>query len=176
LTTQTLAISNGGNLSSGTFSVGNSGEINVKANQNISLTGVNPNFLAPSTISTATFSQGRSGNIRISTSNLLVEKGARIDASTIAEGDAGSIVINAPKVEVVGEVIGSRNPTLIIASGNIVDQPLRELLSFLAEIPERPSGNSGDLQLNTEQLIISDGAEITVKKALSDEERIRQNG
>jgi len=163
LTTQTLAISNGGNLSSGTFSVGNSGEINVKANQNISLTGVNSNFLAPSAISTATFSQGRSGNIRISTSNLLVEKGARIDASTIAEGDAGSIVITAPKVEVVGEVIGSRNPTLIIASGNIVDQPLRKLLSFLAEIPERPSGNSGDLQINTERLIISDGAEITVK-------------
>jgi large exoprotein involved in heme utilization and adhesion len=89
-----------------------------------------------------------------------VRGGGRIDSSTAASGNAGSVTINASEsITVRGRVQGSRNPSLIISSANILDKPLQLLLN----VPPIPTGAAGSLTLNTGQLTIANGGNVTVK-------------
>ncbi len=89
-----------------------------------------------------------------------ITNGGRVDSSTGASGSAGSVIVNATDlIEVKGAVPGSLNPSLIISSANIVEPSLQRLL----KIPSIPSGSSGDVVVNTNRLIVSEGGLISVK-------------
>ena len=162
VTTQNLTILNGGNIASvtGGAGTGSGGDVRVSAAESIQLTGVNPIALAPSQITAGSGGEGQAGNVALQTRNLTLKDGGRVDASATASGDAGSLTIDATEsIRVIGEVPGSLNPSLIIASANILDPQLRLLFG----LPDLPSGNSGNITIDTPQLQVMNGGQITVR-------------
>lgn len=160
LVTQHLSLKEGGLLSSSVFGSGSGGELTLIAFESVNLTGFNPNSLVPSLISSITQGSGPGGNLLINTQRLTLTDGGRVDSSTLASGKAGSLTINATDfVRVSGMIPGSVNPSLIISSANRVDPVIRQGLG----LPEIPTGASGNVNLKTRQLSITDGASISVR-------------
>ena len=159
ITTKNLSLSAGGTIAATTFSTGNGGDLNITA-ENIELVGIEPTVFAPSALTAATLGAGDAGVLTIDTATLNLLNGGRVDASTAATGNAGNIVINASEaIEVKGGVDASINPSLIISSANILDPALREIL----RVPDVPTGNSGNVTINTPQLQVTEGAQVTVR-------------
>ena len=163
ISTKELTALNGGNIASvtaGATSTGSGGQVNINASEFVQLIGVTPEVLTPSQITAGTGGAGNAGDVTINTQRLEVSNGGRVDASTTATGNAGSVIINASdSVEVSGTVPNSLNPSLIISSANILDPSLQQLF----RLPPVPSGNSGDITINTSQLSITDGALVTAR-------------
>ncbi len=152
---------NGGLLFSISLGSGLGGDIKVDATKSVQLIGVQPTTLVASSISSSATRSGDAGSVNINTAKLLVENGGRVDSSTLASGSAGSIAINASdSVEVKGTVPGSRNPSLIISSANILDNVLLESLGSVD--PLILTGNSGDINITTNKLTVIDGGLISV--------------
>ena len=160
VSTGRLRVMDGGFVSSSTLGKGAGGNLSVSADESIELIGVNPINLTPSSLGASTISNGNAGNLTINTQRLVLRDGGRVDASTGASGKAGSVNVNASEsVEVSGTVPGSLNPSLIISSANIVDESIRRLFG----LPDKPSGDSGNVTINTHQLRVTDGAQVTVR-------------
>jgi len=100
-----FSLTNGGRVGASTFSQGNAGAIDITATGNITVDGedsngfssgvsnrVNPNAL------------GDGGGVTISTANLSLTNGGRIDTSTVGQGNAGAInIIATDNIMVDGE-------------------------------------------------------------------------
>lgn len=140
--TKTLQVTDGGQISSGTFGVGNAGELSVKA-QNVQLSGISA--FGPSGLFTpvAPGARGRGGNLTLDTGNLQITNGAQILASTFGFGDAGQLTIKAENVEITGGT--SRGPSLISAA-----------------VGSTSAGKGGNLIIETENLRVVDGAQVAV--------------
>ncbi|MBD2436316.1 S-layer family protein [Nostoc sp. FACHB-110] len=141
INTKTLQVSNGGQISSGTFGTGNAGELNITA-ENIQASGFSPfgpsGLFAP----VALGARGRGGNLTINTDGLQVNGGAQIFASTYGFGQAGDLKILAQNVEVLGGA--ESGPSSIQAT------------------VQRSSGAGGNLSLQTNHLRVADGGQIAV--------------
>ncbi|WP_396336368.1 filamentous hemagglutinin N-terminal domain-containing protein [Fischerella sp. JS2] len=162
VSTKRVTATNGGNIASITAGTGSGGNVVVNASELVELVGFTPFVFTPSQITAGTGGPGTAGNVTINTQRLVVKDGGRVDASTLASGSAGSITINAKDaVEVSGTVPGSVNPSLIVSSANIVDPTLQQLL----RLPPYPSGNSGNVTINTGNLLVTDGALITASNS-----------
>ncbi len=160
VSTGRLTANDGGVVTSVTFGTGKGGDVTVNANGSIELVGVVPNLFTPSSLSASTFNAGDAGNLTINTSKLVIRDGGIVAASSYANGIAGSITINAAEsIEVSGTVPGSRNPTQIISSTNIVDTTLQQLYN----LPLVPRGTSGNVTITTGRLSVTDGALVNVK-------------
>ncbi|MEM8832794.1 MAG: filamentous hemagglutinin N-terminal domain-containing protein, partial [Cyanobacteria bacterium P01_G01_bin.19] len=162
INTNSLTALNGGNVASVTGNqnaTGSGGDVIINAGESILLSGVTP-ITAPSQITAGSGSAGNAGNVQLNTKVLTLENGGRVDASATASGNAGNVNINATEsIMVTGTVPDSLNPSLIIASANILDLELRELFN----LPPIPSGNSGSVTISTPQLQIMDGGQVTVR-------------
>jgi filamentous hemagglutinin family protein len=159
LSTDRLNIDAGGDIGAATFGLGLGGDVKVNA-RDITLNGVVPNLLTPSVINAAAFNSGNAGSLTINTSRLFIQDGGRVSTTTVATGDAGRLIINASDFIVVsGTVGGSINPSLIDSSANILDGSLQRQL----RIPSTPSGNSGNVSINTNQLLVTNGGQISIK-------------
>lgn len=151
----------GGLLFSISVGSGSGGNIQVNATESVELLGVQPSTLASSAISASAIRAGNAGSVTINTSKLLVENGGRVDSSTLASGEAGSVTISASdSVEVKGTVPNSRNPSLIISSGNILDDVLLESYGSVDNLDL--TGNSGNVKITTNKLTVTDGGLISV--------------
>ncbi len=160
VSTGSLTTGGGGTIVSTTFGTGKGGNLNINASNSVDVTGVEPTLFVPSSLFAATFSAGNAGNVTINTPRLTVENGGRVGAFTFATGSSGNVNINAPDfVEVKGVVPGSVNPSLIGSSGNAVDSSLQQTFN----LPPLPSGKSGNATINTGQLTVTDGAQVTVR-------------
>ena len=151
----------GGTLLSATAGTGNSGDIHLEVSDAVELIGFEPNLFTPSSISSSTAGSGKAGNVTLNTSRLRLENGGRIDSSTVASGSAGSLLLNASEsIEIKGVIPNSRSSSSIVSSANLVEVVFRE--SF--ELPPEASltGKSGDVTINTGQLLVLDGAGVSV--------------
>jgi len=154
-----LIIENGGGVGSRTFGIGSGGSVLINTNL-LKLRGVLPITFSPSVVDASTFGSGDAGSLTINTLDLVIQDGGRVDTTTLANGNAGNLTINASNsIEVSGTVPGSMNPSLLDSSANILDESLRAIF----ELPEKPSGNSGGVTINTRQLSIKNGGQVTVK-------------
>ena len=157
--TGNLSVFGGSRLASVSFGDGDSGDVTIDA-QSILLEGINRSNFIASLISAGTLSDGDAGDVYINTGSLEVKNGGRVDSSTSAFGDAGSVTVNASQsVSVSGTVPGSINPSLIISSANILDELLRRNFN----LPDLPTGNAGNLTINTPVLAVTEGAEVSVR-------------
>ncbi|KAB8320809.1 S-layer family protein [Tolypothrix campylonemoides VB511288] len=160
VSTGRLTATGGGTIVSTTYGTGQGGNLNVNATDSIEIIGVEPQLFTPSGFLTTAVNAGDAGNLTVTTPRLTVRDGGRVDASTYASGSAGNVIINASEfVEVKGTVPGSINPSLIGSSANIVDQSLQQAF----RVPPVPSGVAQNVTINTGQLRVTDGGQVTVR-------------
>ena len=127
-----LSLSSGGQISAGSFAQGDAGDISINTNQ-IDMRGEGTaigNQIGEEAI-------GNAGRIDINTQGLNLEDGAFISSSTLGQGNAGDLIINADNISMVGET------------------------SFENAVGERAKGGGGNLQITTNRLSLLDGAYIS---------------
>ncbi|MDJ0798055.1 MAG: S-layer family protein [Calothrix sp. MO_167.B12] len=159
VSTPQLSVFDGSAILSTTFGSGNGGNVTVNV-PDIELIGLDPITFSQSSLSTVTMGSGKAGDLTVNTARLLVKDGGRVDASTVATGNGGSVIINASEfIEVTGNVPGSPNPSQIITGADIVSPILQRSLG----LPPIPSGDSGDVTINTPQLNVFNEGLVTVR-------------
>ncbi len=157
VTASNINITNGGTISANNFGQGDSGNVDVNVSGTIKLIGVEPSLLSPSSIGSNALQQGDGGSVTVNTSKLIAEDGAFVNSATFNSGKGGQITVNASEsIEVRGGSPGLFSS--ISASAPIAPEVFRQV----AGIPDRPSGNSGSLIINTPKLRIDDGGEVAV--------------
>lgn len=160
VSTGKLVITQGGSLTSSTFGTGKGGDVTISAKNSVEVIGYIPRVLQPSLLSASTFNSGNAGNLKISAESLIVRDGGRIDTSTLASGNSGSLTINTSKfIDISGIIPNDQNPSLIISSANLVSSILQRLL----RLPPKPSGESGNITIKTDQFNITNGALVNVR-------------
>ncbi|NEU77786.1 filamentous hemagglutinin N-terminal domain-containing protein [Nostoc sp. UIC 10630] len=96
ITTNSLKLSNGGQLVATSLGQGNAGDIIVNANDAISIDGVGSNGSLSGAFSTLEGeAEGKGGNINLTTGSLFLTNGGIVNAGTYSRGDGGNITIDA---------------------------------------------------------------------------------
>ena len=96
ISTTNLNLTNGGRVSANTLGTGDAGAVDVTATGNITADGENSlGFPSNITSGVNTGAEGNSGGVTISTTNLNLTNGARVDANTFGTGNAGTVNITA---------------------------------------------------------------------------------
>ncbi|MEQ9614638.1 MAG: hypothetical protein RLN61_06245, partial [Algiphilus sp.] len=91
-----LNLNNGARISATTFGEGDAGQIVIRATDSLLFDGESSLGFSSGVFSTVeSGAQGNSGGVDIKTGSLTLSNGARIDATTFGEGDAGQIIIRA---------------------------------------------------------------------------------
>jgi len=155
LSTKNLFVKNGGNIGSVTLGSGSSGVVNINASNYIELNGIgNNSLLAGSGLTSLSLSsqKGNANDLIINTSKLNIINGATITTSTLGSGDGGKITINANDSILIKGVRSQ------ISSAAPIVSP--EFQVFF-RLNERPTGNSGNIEISTQQLNMADNAQIT---------------
>ncbi|MEG4976574.1 two-partner secretion domain-containing protein [Microcoleus sp. K4-B3] len=165
--TKRLIISEGGGIGLSSGSVvgnqplnttgGRGGTLTVRASESVTIEGISE-VLAngsrnPSFISADANAANRGGSINISTPLLTLRGGGVISTASLGKGDAGSITIDAGRVEVIGnggqgEFNSQIQTSVGIASG--VRNP-------------NATANGGSLNLNVGQLILRNGGTLNLQ-------------
>ncbi len=153
----TITATNGGQIASLAFGVGDVGNVTVKA-QKITLAGFVPGDLTGGTfVPSAIFSSsqagaaGNSGAIAITTGTLAISQGARVSTSVYGVGQAGAIQINASEaIQVDGAVF----PDLA------VDRAVQPS-AIASELFTGAVGGGGDITIATPVLQVTKGGVIT---------------
>lgn len=149
-----IILNKGSIISTDTLSQGNGGNLTINATELVELSGQDRSF--PNILTTSTAGEGTGGSLTINTSRLVVKDGSIIVASSFGTGQAGTVTINATKsIELSGtpSIIGGRvfNGGFFASSG------------FENVPPESQSaGKSGNLVVNTPELLIDNNAQISV--------------
>ena len=160
---ENISIFNAGLISSVSFGSGRAGEVKVNVAEDLIVDGINPITISPSVISSIAFREGNSGTININTARLSVSNRGAITTATLAGGSAGQLTINASEsIKITSPNNGDPkflfNNSGMGSDARIADPLLRQVFG----LPDVPSGNSGNTILNTPTLMISDNAEVSV--------------
>lgn len=158
-----LTIKDGAQVLASTEGKGGGGDVIINAFESVELissfpeSGRSNNF--PSVLSSFTATDGKAGDITINTSKLSVRDGAVISTQSSgkftpnrkqlipAKGDGGNLTVNAlESVEVVGKSATGSASSLTAST--------------------RGSGDAGNLKITTKQLIVRDGAKVTVNSQI----------
>ncbi|MBE9054045.1 filamentous hemagglutinin N-terminal domain-containing protein [Nostocales cyanobacterium LEGE 11386] len=159
VSTRKFTAIDGANLSSSTFGSGKGGDITVNAADSIKVMGASTVFFQPSLLSSVSLNTGNTGNLIINTPRVVISNGGRISSLTNSSGSSGSVTIHSNSVEVNGTLAGTGESSQISSSANVVNPVLRELF----RLPPLPSGNSGDIAINTNLLTIRNGGLVSAK-------------
>ena len=137
ITTNDLSLTQGGKVDSSTFGRGNAGQITINASGNILAEGGDESGIISVVRETGV---GDSGEIDITTTDLSLRQGGKVDSSTFGQGDAGKITINA--------------------SGNILAEGGDES-GIISIVRETGVGNSGEIDITTTDLSLRQGGRVT---------------
>lgn len=175
--TRRLVVENGAGISSNSFSLGDSGNIAIDALESVEISGSAPD-VGVSSISVGTASFGNAGALTINTARLTVREGGVISAATSSQGWGGSIAIAASEsVEIVGTTVDDEgqiiSSSLLAAStgegeaGNLTIQTGQLTVSDGAEISVSGlgSGNAGNLEINADAALLGNGGKLTAETA-----------
>lgn len=112
-----------------------------------------------SILGTQTLGLGNAGNTTIDTNTLSLFQGASVSSGTVNAGNAGNLTINArDRILVQGKNL--ENESSAIGSFAIAALPAtRETFN----LPDQPTGNTGNLVINTGNLTLRDGGLIGVQ-------------
>ena len=148
---ENIEISNGGQIDTSVFGIGEAGNVTLNVSETIRIDGVNAvNEMSPSSVgsgiqSTQLGEENRGGSVTITTNNLEITNGGAIDALTFGRGDAGRIVINASGTVRLDGVA----PADGVVSSLIV-----------SSVQPNAIGNGGSIEINAAELAIENGAQI----------------
>jgi len=165
--TKRLRISDGAGISLSSGSVignqplnttgGPGGNLTLTATESVEIDGIS-GVLAngsrgPSFISADANAANRGGNMNISTPVLTLRNGGVITTASLGRGDAGSITINAGRVEVIGNGGQGQFNSQIQTSVGIASRVINP----------NATANGGSLNLNVGQLILSNGGTLNLQ-------------
>ena len=153
--TDGLQVKDGGQISSGTFGVGNAGTLTVKT-QDIQIIG--GSLFGPSGLFTpvALGATGNGGRLTIETSSLEITDAGQISSTTSGFGNSGNILIKADKIYVSGA--NEFAPSNIVATVFKIPGIPEDIATFLGA----SAGKGGNLSIETGTLQVTDGAQIAV--------------
>jgi filamentous hemagglutinin family protein len=150
ITTTKLSLTNEGLLEVSTFGIGNAGNIDINAKENISLDGLITQGGSSSAIASRVFpsAEGNAGNIEITTSRLSLTNGGGIQANTFGIGNAGNIKIDATEsITLDGTESITQDGTTLEAGSSIT-----------SGVQLNAEGNGGNIQISTGDFTISNNA------------------
>ena len=157
ITAPQLIVGNGAQISSSTFGKGNAGNLTVHAANSVELSGESGRDGDPGGL----FAQvnesgvGHGGNLFLETERLSVSNGSKVQVATFGDGNAGNLLIRAAVIDLFNTPNANNFFSTAINAGVTRDP------RFI----RKPTGNGGDLTIETERLSIRDGAEVTVDTA-----------
>jgi filamentous hemagglutinin family protein len=153
LSTRKLIVEDGANIGSVTyFNTGSGGDVIINNAESIEVVGEGLNF--SSSINTSTVGRGNAGRIVINTKRLSFKDGGDIDSTTLSTGNAGKIEINATEFIKV---------TSLKSDSNIRSAAFdNSLLTNALGLPEILSGNGGKIAINTPRLELTESSSISV--------------
>ena len=174
--TRTLALSDGARISSSTGGFGAAGDLDINASESVDITGA----LSGIFTATAAGAAGNAGTLRVSTASLRMNGGV-IDSTTVGDGHAGSVEVNAGGLQLAegaqirsfsGGFDESNEGALVVGSGHAgrVSVVVSGLAAISGSAPGRPSGllaetrgsgAGGDVSLQAAVLQLTDGATIS---------------
>ncbi|MBW4695405.1 MAG: filamentous hemagglutinin N-terminal domain-containing protein [Lyngbya sp. HA4199-MV5] len=152
--TERLVVRNGGQVSASTFSFGSAGTLVIHASEFVELSGDSGEDGAPGGI-LAQVNQngrGRGGNLVLETKRLSISDGSKIQVATFGDGDAGNLFIRADEID----LFDTPNAT------NFFSTAINAGVTRDPRFTRQPTGNGGDLTIETGRLSIRNGAEVTV--------------
>ncbi len=147
ISTDNLALTNGGTIDASTLGQGDAGTIDIIANNSINIDGENSNAL-PSRVTSSVFTEaiGNGGGVNIITNNLAITNGGEIDTSTFGQGDAGTIdIIANDSISIDGRTSNGIN-------GGVSSRV------FIEEVEV----NAGGINIATDNLTLTNGGLIDV--------------
>lgn len=150
-----LIVRDGGLIASNTFGAGQAGNLTVKAAESVELIGTNPDPTISGGIGAGVDvgATGNSGSLTIETKRLTIQGGGQILTATFGDGNAGEMIINASdSIELIG--VASNADSIRGSSGLFASAEIDPINGAI-------SGKVGDLRINTNSLIVRDGARIS---------------
>jgi filamentous hemagglutinin family protein len=143
--TGSLTATNGARIFASTAGEGDAGQIVIRATDNLLLDGENSQGLNSGVFSRVESGvTGNAGGVDIETGSLTATNGARIDASTFGEGDAGQVVIRA-------------TDNLLLDGENSLGLPS----GIFSQVQPGANGNAGGVDIETGSLTATNGAKIS---------------
>ena len=170
-----LTITNGGVISGTTLGQRNSGNIDLKIAESITIDGVNADTLTPSGIGNSVLpnATGNAGAIDILANDLTITNGGAISASTLGQGNSGELNLDITELVTIDGVNANSNLTSIInntvvpnATGNagkikINARNLAITNGGTIDISTLGKGNGGSIDLTIDELVTINGAELS---------------
>ena len=173
ITTTNLDLTKGAAVSAATAGVGDAGAVTIDASGNITAAGETQDGSYSSGIfnTVDTLGVGNSGDINITTANLSLTQGSEVNASTLGQGNAGTIAINVyenislsgiDSAEFPGGILSLVAPNGIGNAGGIDINTNHLSLTNSAEISVQSlgQGEAGDLDIQTNSLALSDATSL----------------
>lgn len=145
-----LSLTGGSQLEASTLGTEAGGTIEINSADSLILVGAPGSDLFLNTTIAAEVYEGATGtggSININTGRLLVADEAQISAGTSGIGNSGSIAISARDVEIIGKSV-------------ITDFPFGSSIATVVE--PGATGAGGDININTQRLVIRDGGAVSV--------------
>ncbi|MGI8499814.1 MAG: filamentous hemagglutinin N-terminal domain-containing protein [Hassallia sp.] len=144
VTTGTLSLINGSQLSSNVSGQGDAGNITVDARDAVNLDGIVEPAISGIQSSLLTNGVGKGGDIRVTTGSLSVTNGASLATSSDGRGNAGNIIINA-RDTVTFDGLGSDKGLPSNANSTVGSNGV---------------GNGGEIQVNARALFLKNSGQI----------------
>lgn len=165
VTTQTLNALDGSILASVTLNnplapgnTGAAGTVQVTADT-INVAGANAEFASAGGIGSVSFSAGASGDVNITTKRLDIRDGGRVSTEISNTGAAGDLNIVATEQILIRDTPTTGEATGIFTSGKTQSTFTQ---TFFA-LPAIPTGNSGNINLQTPYLEVRDRGSVTAR-------------
>ncbi|MEG4379014.1 MULTISPECIES: S-layer family protein, partial [unclassified Microcoleus] len=138
-----LLVRDGAQVSTGTSARGNGGSLQITAAESVELIGRSADGRFGSRLFTQSQGSGDAGDLSINTGRLLMRDGAQVSTGTSARGNGGSLQITAAeRVEVIGTSASGQSPSGLSAES-------------------QGSGDAGNLRIDTQRLLVRDGARVS---------------
>jgi filamentous hemagglutinin family protein len=148
--TGNLVAKNGGQINSYTSGQGNAGDITVQARDTVTFDGFDSNNNYSSAASNVLAgAKGDGGNIKITASSLSLTNGGELNVRVLGALDSDSLTGGIGQG---GNVSINVDDTLTIAGENVP--------GILATLGAGASGNAGDIDVKTGNLVVEDGGQI----------------
>lgn len=183
LTTNSLLLSNGGQLSAATAGKGNAGDININARDRLTLDGSNNNGRVSGIYSsTVPGSVGKGGSIFIDPSQVTIRNGANISVNSAGNGNAGNIMLKGGTLTLDnGASISAQ--TTSSEGGNIDLQLSDNLLMRRGSIistsagTAQAGGNGGSISISSKYIIafLKENSDITANAFSGNGGRVKIN-